>query len=126
MMIKRGIPNYFNVQVKEQVSIWRSKLNDIETLSEVFSSIQIPLLCVYDTQLYSDYTADSEEFKAKYKEEVALLRKSFAGKKEKAGINGSLETILILFPLPDKYEFIKRIHLKILSKKEEIKSRIDA
>jgi len=117
----------------EQKEFWFDKLDDITErggkLQKLFSSVTIPLLCTYTSELFSKYSDEQDKnFLKEYEEEIRKLKglfdkkfKEMQSKYKNSGqpIQSNLNIVVMLFPVPNKKELVKTLHQK-LSKIQEI------
>tara|TARA_Y100000590_G_scaffold469260_1_gene655849 strand:+ start:3370 stop:4284 length:915 start_codon:yes stop_codon:yes gene_type:complete len=115
--IYRNTPAYFGTELPKDLRSWRSTLRREKSLRGLIDRIKIPMICVYDSSIYQDYNEVSNDFKSAYEKESILLKETFDNMND-LGI--PLETILVLLPLPSKYELIRKIHIKIKSEKQRL------
>lgn len=88
-------------------------MDESTTLREKFSSITIPLLCTYTSDVYNNYPDDQlEEFINEYKKEVIALKKRF-DTNNKHKLSQHLNVILILLPVRCKKEIVKNLHIRL-------------
>jgi hypothetical protein len=96
---------------------WINLLNDKRTLGEKLKYIKIPVLCTYTSPVFSKFPDEnSKEFKEAYAREIEALRTQFLrtyNKKVKHDWKGSMEIILLLFPVKCKNAFVCRMHNKL-------------
>jgi len=110
----------------KQKEYWFNKLDKIANqngkLQDLFSSVTIPLLCTYTSKVFLNHTSENEEFINEYKGEVRDLKKLFDNKFEEMKkkykdtgepIQSDLNIIVMLFPVPDKKELVKKLHEKL-------------
>lgn len=98
-------------------------LQDGESLEKLFDSITIPLLCTYTSKVFNDHSDDKTRyFIDEYESEVKKLQerlekgiKSIQDKYKDSGepISTNLNIVLMLFPIPNKKELVKKLHSKL-------------
>jgi len=110
----------------EEKDEWFKKidgLQDGESLKKLFDSITIPLLCTYTSKVFNEHSDDTiQDFIDEYEKEVKSLQerldkgvKLIREKYKDSGepISTNLNIVLMLFPIPDKNELVKRLHTKL-------------
>lgn len=110
----------------EEKNEWFKKidsLQDGESLEKLFDSITIPLLCTYTSKVFNDHSDDKTRyFIDEYESEVKKLQerlekgiKSIQDKYKDSGepISTNLNIVLMLFPIPNKKELVKKLHSKL-------------
>lgn len=98
-------------------------LEDGESLEDLFDSITIPLFCSYTSKVFNNHSDHkTKDFIDEYENEVKKLQerlskgiKLIKDKYEDLGepISTSLNIVLMLFPIPDKKELVKKLHTKL-------------
>ena len=114
-IIKRKIENVTNIP---EIDYWHNILNKSTTLREKFQNITIPLLCVYESNNFTKYNDEINEFIEDYEKEVRKLKIFFDDNNDHP-LKTSLNIILLLFPVKSKKELVARLH-KNLSLMQEI------
>jgi len=110
----------------EQKEYWFDELDKVANqngkLQDLFSTVTIPLLCTYTSEIFSNHTSENEKFIEEYDVEIKQLKKIFDNKfkemKEKykdtgEPIQSELNIIVMLFPVPDKRKLVKELHKKL-------------
>jgi len=105
---------------------WYEQIRNVELgkckLQEILKSVTIPMLCTYTSSAITNKSDENtDEFKKEYENEVQKLKLQFDAKLKQLqqGVgNGSpvstnLNIVLMLFPIPDKKELVKRLHDKL-------------
>jgi len=105
---------------------WFQQLDNIQTgkgkLQDIFKSITIPLLCTYTSKIFANHTDETTDaFKKEYEEEMQKLKTLFdtelttlkSSAKVGEPISTNLDIVLMLFPVPDKKELVKKLHAKL-------------
>lgn len=92
--------------------------NGKNKLSDLLSSVTIPLICTYQSSIFLDNKTDiHEDFKKEYEAEVRALHKRFSDKltpaMEELKTPANLNILLILLPIPSKKDLIKNLHQKL-------------
>ncbi len=110
ILISKKIKHFDNIPEKEH---WLDILSDSTALSEQLSKIKIPLLCTYESNLFSSYDDESlQEFIDDYKKEMEAMFKYFDDKNDHP-LKPKLDILLILFPVQNKTELVKSLHNKL-------------
>lgn len=94
---------------------WLQLMDSKTKLSDVFSSVTIPLLCVYESDTFSKFDDETaSEFIAAYEDEMADLKKYFDDNNDHP-LKTNLNIVLLLFPVKNKKELVKGLHEKLYS-----------
>lgn len=99
-------------------------LKENKPLNELFDAVTIPLLCTFESnEIYTENTQDTDAaFKEGLDKQIKSLKALFTKKLNKLQakykesgepISTNLNIVLMLFPIPNKYELIKRLHDKL-------------
>lgn len=92
---------------------WLNALTNSGALIEKLKTINIPLLCTYQCDLFSKYEDEVlDEFVTEYLEEMNSLKKYFDDNNDHP-FKTNLNIILILFPIQNKKEMVKALHHKL-------------
>lgn len=92
---------------------WYKKIDEKNKLQDILSGVTIPLLCTYSSDCFNGCDDDkSREFIDAHIKETEDLKNHFK-KNLNIKIKTDLNIILLLLPVPDKKELIKRLHNKI-------------
>ena len=110
LLLKKKLP--VNVP---SISFWRNLMNHSQTLDKIFSTIVIPMVCTYSSQIFSSHNSETQEYIDDFKCECFELNNIFNENKIKTNI----EAILMLLPVPDKNELNLELH-KRLKKMQQI------
>lgn len=106
-IISRKIKLLDNIPEKGK---WIDLLSNSTTLKEQLDSITIPLLCTYESHIFNEYDNEElPEFIEAYEKEMRELKKYFDEKNDHP-LKSNLNIILMLFPIQNKKELIKRLH----------------
>lgn len=91
-------------------------------LQDFLNSVTIPLICTYESQIFTKCKDDSHpDFLEEYESEMRALQikfnKSLHSIEAELGkpITSNLNVILILFPIPSKKKLIKTLHSKLFN-----------
>ncbi|ANF94650.1 DUF1837 domain-containing protein [Paenibacillus bovis] len=99
-----------NIPEKEY---WLDLMDRNQTLKNVISSINIPLICTYSSELFTKYNNEEDlDFLKEYEQEVRSLLQHF-DTKNLHPLKTQLNFILLLFPVQSKNELVKRMHKKL-------------
>lgn len=110
ILISKKIKHLDNIPQKDY---WLDILTDSRTLKEKLTTINIPLLCTYQCDLFSIHDDETkQEFIDSYVNEMNDIKKYFDGKNDHP-LKANLNIILILFPVQNKTELVKAMHNKI-------------
>lgn len=119
---KNTIDNYKNyIQNKDQwIEIIQKVSDEKGSLEKLLSSVTVPLICTYESDLFKTYKDINEEgFDEAYELEVQGLRKQFVDELKMIAIEKgepvrtNLNIILILLPIPSKKELVTLLHQKV-------------
>ncbi|NKI21452.1 DUF1837 domain-containing protein [Paenibacillus dendritiformis] len=92
---------------------WINLMDRNKALKEVFSSINIPLICTYSSNLFYEYDDETDpEFIAFFEDEIRNLGNHFNLKNDHP-LKSHLNIILLLFPVQCKNTLIRRMHKKL-------------
>ncbi|AVF37212.1 HamA C-terminal domain-containing protein [Rahnella sikkimica] len=92
---------------------WLDVLSAGGKLSDKLNSINIPLLCTYSCDSFTKFDDEkNSEFCQYYEEKIKSLKKYFDSK-YKHPLKGHLNIILLLFPVSNKTELVKKLHQKL-------------
>lgn len=110
LIISKKLKHFDNIPEKDD---WLDLMSKSTKLIDQLASINIPLLCTYNCNLFSSHSDENtSEFIAEYEKEMRELKKYFDD-----NYNHSLKTklniILILFPVQNKVELVKGLHNKL-------------
>lgn len=124
-----SIDDYDDTDTREEYESFLNIKNDwysflvnvtsgVNKLSDLLNSVTIPLICTYQSKIFSEGVTDMhEDFKAEYESEVRALHNRFTTKL--APLLGDLKTpsglniLLILLPIPSKRDLIRTLHQKL-------------
>ena len=92
---------------------WYAKLDSVNKLEDILSSVTIPMLCTYSSETFNKHNNETtQEFLEDIKAEIQTIKQHFDDNLH-IPINTSLNIILFLFPIPSKKELVKRLHTKL-------------
>lgn len=110
ILISKKLKHLDNIPQKDY---WLDLLTDSRTLKERLTTINIPLLCTYQCDLFSIHDDETkQEFIDAYVNEMNEIKNYFDGKNDHP-LKANLNIILILFPVQNKTELVKAMHNKI-------------
>jgi hypothetical protein len=110
MLISKKLKHLDNVPEKDY---WLALLTDSRTLKDRLSTINIPLVCTYQCDIFSNHDDETkDEFIADYLAEMKTLQQYFNEKNDHP-LKANLNIILILFPVQNKTELVKALHNKL-------------
>lgn len=92
-LISRKLP-----EVIPEIQYWRQLMDKHQKLDIIFSSIVIPVVCTYSSDLFNSHNAESESFFQEFEMECIKLNEEFYKMKPKTNV----EIILMLLPVPCK------------------------
>ncbi len=109
IVIKKNLTNN-SIPERDQ---WIEQLNKCSKLQDKIKTINIPLLCTYPHDIYNKFTNMTDPNAISYHEINIRELKSYFDKKNTHPLKNSLNIILMLFPIRDKNEFVKRLHERL-------------
>ena len=104
--------NLFNNSIPERDK-WIKQLNSCNKLGEKIRMINIPLLCTYPHDIYKLFDDMNTTEAISYHEMDVKELKAYFDEKNDHSLKKQLNIILILFPIRDKKEFIKKMHERL-------------
>lgn len=97
----------------EEKDSWYDLLDGKNKLEDIISSITVPMVCTYSSQVFNNHDNDSsDEFMVELLNEIDELKKHF-NKHLTIPIPADINILLILFPVPSKKELVKKLHVKL-------------
>jgi hypothetical protein len=81
-----------------EIEHWRNLMDNHQKLDVIFSSIVIPMVCTYDSDLFKNHCEETEKYFNDFVTECNALNQTFSRLK---GVV-SIEIILMLLPVPNK------------------------
>lgn len=110
MIISKKIKHFDNIREKDY---WLDIMSKSTKLIDQLSTINIPLLCTYECNLFSQHSdEESEKFIESYIAEMNSL-KAYFDSKNNHPLKTNLNIILILFPIQNKTALVKGLHNKL-------------
>jgi hypothetical protein len=94
-----------------EVEYWRALMHKNQKLDVVFSSIVIPMVCTYNSSLFTNHNDETQQYIDDFKKECKALHDEFNRKKP----SSNLEIILLLLPVPDKDELNRELDARLKS-----------
>ncbi|MCU1792487.1 HamA C-terminal domain-containing protein [Pectobacterium polaris] len=92
---------------------WIDTLSSGGKLSDKLHKINIPLLCTYSCDTFTKFDDETSiEFSEYYKNKILMLKKHFDDNYIHP-LKGHLNIILMLFPVNNKIELVKKLHQKL-------------
>lgn len=92
-----------------EIEHWRALMHKNQRLDVIFSSIVIPMVCTYNSDLFSNHNEETIPYTEDFRKECLALHDEFNKKKPTT----NLEIILLLLPVPDKDELNKELDAKL-------------
>ena len=91
-----------------------SLLNSQRSLEQKISTINLPLLCTFPAQCFSDYTEQTAEFLEAYKKEMKALHDHFIEHNDHP-LKDRLNIVLLLMPVKSKTDLVTSLHNRLAS-----------
>ena len=105
-IITKKITPYESIPEKEH---WLDLMHKNTKLEDCLSGITIPLLCTYSSGHFETYATDLESL---IQTEVEAMKTYFDAENDHP-LKTKLNIILLLFPIKDKNELVRRMHKKL-------------
>lgn len=110
MLISKKIKHFDNIPEKDY---WIDLISEQTKLIDKLNAINIPLLCTYTCNLFTDHHDETtEKFLEDYKNEMFDL-KTYFDQNFNHPLKSKLNVILFLFPVQDKVHLVKGLHNKL-------------
>lgn len=109
LLIKKNLKNN-NIPQRDE---WIKILLEAGTLQEKLKIINIPMLCVYEYDIYEKFFDTTSLDASKYHVDNIRDLKKYFDNKNKTPLSSKCNIILMLFPIKNKYEFVKKLHEKL-------------
>lgn len=110
MIVSKKLKLFDNIPEK---NYWLDIMSGSSKLIDQLDSINIPLLCTYNCELFSNYKDENcQEFLDLYHKEMKEM-KDYFDENNNHPLKSKLNIILILFPVQDKVELVKGLHNKL-------------
>lgn len=94
---------------------WIKKLSSASRLADKLSFINIPMLCVYEHDIYSKFADTMRQDAADYHEINVRELKSYFDACNRNPLSDKCNIILMLLPIKNKKELVKALHLKLFA-----------
>lgn len=92
-----------------EVEHWRALMHKHQKLDVIFSSIVIPMVCTYNSELFANHSDETPQYISDFRSECLALHDRFTQKNTAT----NLEIILLLLPIPDKDELNKELDARL-------------
>lgn len=92
-----------------EIEHWRTLMHKNQRLDVIFSSVVIPMVCTYNSDLFVNHCDETQQYLNDFKKECEDLHDEFNRKKPAS----TLEIILLLLPIPDKDELNKELDTRL-------------
>jgi hypothetical protein len=92
-----------------EIEHWRTLMHQHQRLDVIFSSIVIPMVCTYNSDLFVNHSDETQQYIDDFKKECEALHDEFNKKKPAT----DLEILLLLLPVPDKDELNKELDARL-------------
>ena len=79
---------------------WRNLMDKHQTLDRIYSSIVVPMVCTYSSDLFKNHSSMTKEYIVAFEDECRALHSHFQDQKIKTNV----EVILLLLPVTSKDE----------------------
>ncbi|WP_149303826.1 HamA C-terminal domain-containing protein [Pareuzebyella sediminis] len=110
LIVSKKLKHFDNIPEKDY---WIDLMSKSSKLIDQLESINIPLLCTYNCELFNKYSDENcEDFIEDYINEMQELKQYFDDNNNHP-LKTKLNIILILFPVQDKVELVKGLHNKL-------------
>jgi len=110
LIVSKKLKHFDNIPEKDY---WLDLMSKSTKLIDKLDSINIPLLCTYNSDLFQKYSDEyNQDFIKEYVAEMKELKQYF-DENYKHPFKTKLNVILILFPVQDKVELVKGLHNKL-------------
>jgi hypothetical protein len=110
LIVSKKLKHFDNIPDKDY---WLDLMSKSTKLIDQLDSINIPLLCTYNSDLFTKYSDETDQgFINEYLDEMNELKQYF-DERNNHPLKTKLNIILILFPVQDKVELVKGMHNKL-------------
>ena len=92
-----------------EIDHWRKLLHENQRLENILSSICIPMVCTYSSQLFSKHVDKTKEYIVDFIAEMKDLEKTF----DEKVIKTNVDVLLMLLPIESKANLINRLDEKL-------------
>ncbi|RAK70563.1 HamA C-terminal domain-containing protein [Hymenobacter edaphi] len=107
-LVSRKLP----VEVPE-IDYWRNLMDKHQRAQTIFSSLVIPMVCTYTSNLFNKHTDETVDYFQEFENECKYLCSEFDKLKLKLTIPNNVEIILMLLPVPCKNELNKELNKRL-------------
>jgi hypothetical protein len=110
LIVSKKLKHFDNITEKDY---WLDLMSKSTKLIDQLDSINIPLLCTYDSDLFNKHSDENNQtFINEYLAEMKELKQYFDDRNNHP-LKSKLNIILILFPVQNKVELVKGMHNKL-------------
>ncbi|WP_028376764.1 DUF1837 domain-containing protein [Leeuwenhoekiella sp. MAR_2009_132] len=110
LIVSKKLKHFDNIPEKDY---WLGLMSKSSKLIDQLGSINIPLLCTYDCELFNKYSDENcQDFIKEYLAEMNDLKQYFDDNNNHP-LKTKLNIILVLFPVQNKVELVKGLHNKL-------------
>ena len=110
LIVSKKLKHFDNIPEKDY---WLDLMSKSSKLIDQLESINIPLLCTYNCELFNKYSDENcKDFVQEYLAEMKELKQYFDDNNNHP-LKTKLNIILILFPVQNKVELVKGLHNKL-------------
>jgi hypothetical protein len=110
LIVSKKLKHFDNIPEKDY---WLDLMSKSTKLIDQLESVNIPLLCTYNSDLFNKYSDENDQsFIDEYLAEMKELKEYFDDKNNHP-LKAKLNIILILFPVQNKVELVKGLHNKL-------------
>lgn len=110
LIVSKKLKHFDNIPEKDY---WLDLMSKSSKLIDQLESINIPLLCTYNCELFNKYSDENcKDFTQEYLVEMKELKQYFDDNNNHP-LKTKLNIILILFPVQNKVEIVKGLHNKL-------------
>jgi hypothetical protein len=110
LIVSKKLKHFDNITEKDY---WLDLMSKSTKLIDQLDSINIPLLCTYDSDLFNKHSDENNQtFINEYLAEMKELKQYFDDRNDHP-LKSKLNIILILFPVQNKVELVKGMHNKL-------------
>ena len=110
LIVSKKLKHFDNIPEKDY---WLNLMSKSTKLIDQLDSINIPLLCTYDSDLFTNHSDENNQtFINEYLAEIKELKQYFDDNNNHP-LKTKLNIILVLFPVQNKIELVKGLHHKL-------------
>jgi len=92
-----------------EIEYWRNLMDKHQRLDVIFDGIVIPMLCTYNSSIFTRHTDNTRQYFIDFENECKELFEKFDNKRPASQV----EIILLLLPVPSKDELNNQIHKRL-------------